>query len=152
MSKIRQHILKSYCKPFRMKNYNKSNKLMYHRKHVNVLAEFLKISTLYSPRSNKNVSKDQQTTVFELTWYCSSVSISPRTATTWYWWALIADGPLRISLKESWDDPNAATCLGPWLGSNTKRVIPVARCSTPIIVREWPGSVWRFVLLGGNVR
>lgn len=62
----------------------------------------------------------------------------PQTATIWYCGALIADGPRRISLKESCDEPNAATCRGPWLGSSTNNVRPDALCSIPIMVRECP--------------
>lgn len=73
-----------------------------------------------------------------VTWYCSSVSIKPRTATTWYWGALIADCPLLIKRRESCEQPSAATCLGPWLGSKTKSVNPLVLCSMPIMVLECP--------------
>lgn len=84
------------------------------------------------------------------TWYCSSVSIRPRTATIWYCGAFIAAIPRRTRRSESWQEPRAATWRGPWLGSSTSNVRPDVRCSMPMIVREWPANQAESTWIGRN--
>lgn len=62
--------------------------------------------------------------------------MSPFTATTWYWGALMAAEFFRINRSESCEDPSAATWRGPWLGSSTSSDSPEVRCSMPMMVRE----------------